>query len=228
MTSPLTAITSMATRGILGDLAGDFERRTGVAVELTAMGGVEAQRRLREGCAADLVFLAAAALDGLVRDGLVLAEGRTDYATSAAALAVPAGAPRPAIATPDDVRQAMLAGRRVAFSTGPSGDQLKALWSRWGIAEAMGSRSLLAPPGTPVAALLARGDADLGLQQLSELKGQPGIDILGELAADIIPHTRFAGAVGSACRRPQDARAFLAFLASGDAAEAIRRGGMRP
>jgi molybdate transport system substrate-binding protein len=228
MGTKLTGITSMATRHILEGLALEFSRRSGIAVSLTAMGGVEAQKRLREGIGADLVLLASSAIERLEAEGRLVRGSRTDYARSVVALAVTAGTRHPPVATVEEVRDAMLAARRVAYSTGPSGDHLEALWEAWGIARAMGPRALLAPPGVPVAQFLASGEADLGLQQYSELLDQPGIEILGPLPDEIQPATVFSGAIGATSKEIDAASAFLSFISSPGAAAAIRRGGMHP
>ena len=86
----------------------------------------------------------------------------------------------------------MLEARRICYSTGPSGDHLKALCEKWGVAESVLGRALMAPPGVPVASVVARGDADLGFQQLSELIGQPGIEVLGPLPPEIQAVTIFS------------------------------------
>ena len=96
----------------------------------------------------------------------------------------------------------MLEARRICYSTGPSGDHLKALCEKWGVTESVVARALVAPPGVPVASLVARGDADLGFQQLSELIGQPGIEIVGALPPEIQAVTVFSAGVSSTVRRP--------------------------
>ena len=228
MTIQLSGVTSMAARHILEELGRLFETQTGIKIAFTAMGGVEAARRLREGLPVDLAALAAPALDKLAQEGHLVPGARLDYARSDVALAVPAGAPHPPIDTAEAVRAAMLKAKRFAYSTGPSGDHVKALWERWGITPEMAVRGLQAPPGVPVATLLAQGEADLGLQQLSELLGQPGIEILGPLPPDIELVTIFAAATGIHSQAPEAAARFLAFLTSDEAQQAVRRSGMQP
>ena len=122
----------------------------------------------------------------------------------------------------------MRAARSIGNSTGPSGAHLARLLERWGIADIVAPRLVQAPPGVPVGALVARGDADLGFQQLSELMDVPGLDIVGALPPEIQEVTVFAGAVCSASTRREDAAALLAYLASPDASSAKRRHGMEP
>ncbi len=222
----LSGVTSMAARGVLAELAAAHADQGGTIVAFTAMGGVEAARRVREGLAVDLVALAAGVIDALAAEGRLLAGARVDYARSGIAAAVPAGATPPPIETEAGLRAALLAAPRVAYSTGPSGDHLTALWRRWGLD--MAGRAVQAPPGVPVASLLARGEAELGFQQLSELMGAPGITLLAPLPASAQLVTVFACAATAGCAAQDAARAFLRFLASPAAAAAIRRAGMEP
>ena len=93
-------------------------------------------------------------------------------------MAVRAGAQWPSIYNDESVKQAVLEARKICYSTGSSGDHLMKLWERWGILGTISERAIQAPRGVPVAALVARGDADLGFQQLSELLHFPGIQQL--------------------------------------------------
>ena len=144
------------------------------------------------------------------------------------AIAAPEGAPRPAIGDEEEAKQEMLRAKAVCNSTGPSGDHLKHLWERWGIGEAVAATAVQAPPGTPVAALLANGEADLGVQQLSELMDMPGIVILGPLPAAIQTITLFEAGVASASVQPDATRAFIDFLCSPEADAAKHQRGMEP
>ena len=222
----LRGVTSMATRSILSEIGAAFAAQSGIGVAFEAMGGVDAARAVREGRAVDLVALANGPVDALIREGHAMAGTRTDYAVSSIAVAVRHGAPRPSIATAEAVRRASAAARRVAFSTGPSGDHIGRLLAGWGQDGA--GHALVAPPGVPVATLVARGEADLGFQQFSEMTGVDGIDVLGTMPAPIGLDTVFACAAGAKTTEAAAARAFLAFLAGPAAADAIRRGGMVP
>lgn len=216
---PLSAISSMAMRQVLAELVEAYGPQEAIALE--AAGGVDVLRRIEAGEAFDVVVLAREAIDRLAAGGRVDPASRVDLARSRAALAVRAGAPHPRIDTGAAVRDA-LAGARVAYSTGPSGRHLLRLVERWGIAP----RLVEAPPGIPVARLLACGEADIGMQQASELLGQPGIAVIGVLPPEIEEVTVFAGAVGSASARRDGATGFLAHCASPAAAAAKRRHGM--
>ncbi|WP_186168090.1 substrate-binding domain-containing protein [Burkholderia gladioli] len=224
----LGLISSMATRQLLARLAEDYRAATGQAVAIESVGGVDAARRVADGEAFDLVVLADAALAKLAAGGHLDGAGRVAIARSEVAVAVREDAPHPAIDSGAAVREAVLRARSIGYSTGPSGTHLEALFAQWGIAETIASRIVRARPGVPVAALIAAGEVELGFQQRSELLDQSGIAIVGPLPDEVQAVTVFAGAVGSLCTRRDAAAAFLAFLASPQAAAAKLACGMSP
>jgi len=226
MTSVLRGISSMATRQVLGELAADCEKQSGVRVEIESVGGVDAAKRVQAGEAFDLVFLAADAIDKLVAAGK--AAGRVDLVRSGVAVAVQAGAPRPDLSSEQAMKQSVLAAASIGYSTGPSGTALLQLFGRWGIAEQLQGRLVQAPPGVPVGTLVARGEVALGFQQLAELIHLQGIDIAGALPEPVQIITTFSGATCTASQHAGAAREVLAFMASPQAAQAKRRQGMEP
>jgi molybdate transport system substrate-binding protein len=228
MAAPLTGISSMATKALLADLARAYEARAGQAVAIESVGGVDAAKRVQAGEAFDVVVLASDAIDKLIASGHARAGTRTDVVRSAVAIAVRAGVPQPDIGTAAALKAAVLAAKTVGVSTGPSGVELLRLFERWGIAEAIRSRIVQATPGVPVGALVARGDVELGFQQLSELIHLDGITIVGGMPPDAPIVTTFSAAICSASARADDVQALLQFLRSPDAAEAKRRQGMEP
>lgn len=228
MNAPLAIVSSMATRQVLAELLAAYESRAGQPAALSAMGGVDAAKRLRAGEAFDVAILASDAIGELAREGRLVPGSRVDLVRSGVAIAVRAGAPRPSIATEDDVRRAVLDARAIGYSTGPSGVRLAKLFERWGIAGVIAERIVQAPPGVPVGTLVARGDVDLGFQQLSELRDLPGIDVLGPLPDPIQIVTTFSGAVTATSARPDAGRALLSYLASPAGDVAKRRRGMEP
>jgi molybdate transport system substrate-binding protein len=228
MTSPITGLSSMAVRQILAELAAGFSRETGNQVAFTSVGGVEAARRIRSGEPADVVVLAAKAMEQLEAEGHLAPGTRTPFARSGIAMAVRAGLAHPSVADAAAVRQAILDADRLCYSTGPSGDHLQSLWEQWGIADAVRPRAVQAPPGVSVATVLARGDAEIGFQQLSEMLGEPGIEIVGPLPADIQAITIFTAGLSSRSLLPEKARALIAYLASPEADVPKRRHGMEP
>ena len=222
----ISLLSSMATREVLADLAGQYQQLSDHQLTLESAGGVDVARRVQAGEAADVVVLAAKAIDELIRAGRLLADSRVDLVKSGIAVAVNAGAEQPDISTEAAVKAAVLAAPTLSYSTGPSGVYLVSLFERWGIYEHIRSRIVQAPPGVPVGSLVARGEVALGFQQLSELLRLPGIAVLGPLPPEIQSITTFSGAVAVACPNPDAARGLLAFMASPQAAPAILRQGM--
>ena len=228
MSPPLTGISSMATRGVLAELALLYGQQRGLAVQIEATGGVDAAKRVLAGDVFDLVVLAADAIERLIAAGRVLPGSRVDLVQSGVAVAVRAGAALPEISTQSALRSAVLAAHSVGISTGPSGVQLAQLFERWGLADQIRSRTVVAPPGVPVGALVARGEVALGFQQLSELILLAGIHIVGPLPADVQINTLFSAGVCSSSVQPQAVQALLGFLTSPQASEAKLRHGMTP
>jgi molybdate transport system substrate-binding protein len=231
LSDPITAISvisSMATKTVLAALARELGARSERAVQLESVGGVDAAKRVQAGEAFDVVVLARDAIERLLATGHLTAGSRVDLMRSGVAVAVRAGAQRPAIDSEEALREAVLGAATLGYSTGPSGVALARLFEDWGIAAELRERVVTPPPGVPVGALVAGGEVELGFQQLSELMHVPGIQVLGPLPAPVQIFTTFSGAVGVASKQPEAARAFLAFLASPDAALAKRREGMDP
>ncbi|WP_246025027.1 substrate-binding domain-containing protein [Paraburkholderia dinghuensis] len=223
----LTGVGSMATRKLLADLIDQYRRESGCRVSVTSIGGVEAVRRVQDGEPFDFAVLASGALERLAVDGHV-AVARIEIVRSGMAVAVAAGAPHPDIGSAAALRDAILGASRIGYSTGPSGEHLLKLIARFGIAQVIGSRIVQTPPGVPVASLIASGEVELGFQQLSELTGAPGIEVVGPLPPDVQLTTVFSAAICSASQRQEAAARFLAFLAS-EQTDAVKRAhGMEP
>ena len=216
----------MATRQVLADVADLWRQRGHGDAAFESVGGVDAARRVQDGEPFDLVVLAADAIDKLIATGRVVAGSRVDIARSGVAVAVPVGAPRPAIATEEALRDAVLSAHAIGYSTGPSGVALCKLFERWGIFDTICDRLVQAPPGVPVGTLLARGDVTLGFQQGSELIHVEGVAVLGAMPPGLEIVTTFSGGVCSTSRQPDAARALLDFIRSPAADAARQRHGM--
>jgi molybdate transport system substrate-binding protein len=228
MSERITGISSMATRALLGELAQAYQQRTGGAVAIESVGGVDAAKRVQAGEAFDAVFLAADAIDRLIASGHAVAGSRVDLVRSPVAIAVRRWAPRPDVSDEAALKRAVLAARRISYSTGPSGVHLARLFERWGIAAEIAPRIVQAPPGVPVGSLVARGDVDLGFQQLSELMHLDGIDVVGGLPGDTQFITTFSGGLCAKSTQADAVRAMLDFMNSPSAADIKRRHGMEP
>lgn len=218
----------MATRQVLAELGAAFEQRSGCAVAIEAVGGVDAAKRVAAGERFDVVILASDAIDKLIAAGHLQAGSRVDLVRSSVAVAVRAGAPVPDIGSEAALKRAVLAARSISYSTGPSGVALAALFERWGVADEVRARTVQAPPGVPVGTLVARGEVELGFQQLSELIHVDGITLVGGMPSEVEITTIFSA--GLPVDGPQAARvrALLEFMTSPDAEAAKRRQGMEP
>lgn len=227
-TTTITGISSMATRQLLADLVAPFKRQSGWAVSIESVGGVDAAKRVQAGEAFDVVVLASNAIDQLIAGRSVVVGSRADLVRSGVAVAVRSGATRPDIGSEDAVRRAVLAARSISYSTGPSGVYLSRLFERWGIDRLIADRIVQAPPGIPVGSLVARGEVELGFQQLSELMHLSGIDVVGPLPPEIQVITTFSAGICAASKQADNVRTMLAFMTSANAVEAKRRNGMEP
>ncbi|GAB3471232.1 substrate-binding domain-containing protein [Polaromonas eurypsychrophila] len=228
----LKGISSMATRQVLAELVSAFERQSGCAVTMEAVGGVDAAKRVQAGEIFDVVVLASDAIDKLTTVGHLQAGSKVDLVRSGVAVAVRAGEPLPDLASEEAVKRAVLAARSISYSTGPSGVALVKLFERWGIAGEIAGRVVQAPPGVPVGTLVARGEVELGFQQLSELLHVEGISVVGPLPPAIQITTTFSAGVhvsvtaGSA--QAGRVHALLDYMRSPQAAETKQRQGMDP
>lgn len=225
---PLKGISSMATRQLLAELTAMFTRTHGQDIAIESVGGVDAAKRVQAGEAFDVVVLASDAIDKLIASGHVAPGSKVDLVHSGVAVAVRVGGAQPNLSSEETVRQAVLAARSVSYSTGPSGVALVKLFERWGILDAIKERIVQAPPGVPVGTLVARGEVELGFQQLSELIHVDGITVVGPLPSAIQITTTFSGGVCTTSNQPDAVRSLLAFMASSAAAQAKQRQGMEP
>jgi len=228
MTTEIKGISSMATRLVLAELVDAFQRRCGTRVAIESVGGVDAAKRVQAGEAFDVVILASDAIDKLIASGHVQPDSKVDLVRSGVAVAVRAGAPKPDISSEDAVRAAVLAARNISYSTGPSGVALAKLFERWGIVEQIKDRIVTPPPGIPVGSLVAKGEVELGFQQLSELINLDGITVLGPLPPAIQIITTFSAGVCAGSQQAAAVRAMLADMNTSEAAAAKLRQGMEP
>jgi molybdate transport system substrate-binding protein len=223
--------------GVYSELVPAFERASGhhlVTTRGPSMGdSPEAiPARLARGEAADVVILDGGTADALGKQGLVRADSKTELARSLIGMVVRAGAAKPDISSVEAFRRTLLAAKSIAYSDSGSGTYLSTtLFPRLGIADqvAVKSRRVRGPPsGEPVAQVVARGEAEIGFQQVSELIHVPGINFVGAIPAEVQPVFSFAGALTSTVRQPEAAGALIRFLASPEAAPVILKAGLIP
>jgi molybdate transport system substrate-binding protein len=214
-------------------LVPEFERATGHKV-LTAYGpsmGTTANAipvRLERGEPADVLIMVGYALDDLAKQGKVIADSRVELVKSPIGVAVKSGTPKPDISSADAVKRALLAARTIAYSDSASGVYVSTeMFAKLGIADAMKDKARKIP-ATPVGEIVAHGDAELGFQQISELKPVEGIDIIGPLPDELQKITVFSAGIASVSKEPDAGKALIKFLASPAAAATMVKSGLDP
>jgi molybdate transport system substrate-binding protein len=222
---------------VYAELGPGFERATGHHLITTRGPSIgdspEAiPARLARGEAADVVILDGGAADDLVKRGLARASGKVRLADSQIGMVVRAGAAKPDISSVDAFRNTLLAAKSIAYSDSGSGTYLSTeLFAKLGLRDALAgkSRKVRGPPsGEPVAAVVARGEADIGFQQVSELIHDAGVTFVGTIPKELQPGFSFAAAITTGAREPDAATALIRYLASPDAARAITNAGLTP
>lgn len=176
----------------------------------------------------DVLVMVGCALDDLAAQGVVVPGSRVPLARSGIGVVVRTGAPHPDISTTAALRQALLDAKSIAYSDSASGVYIETtLFKRLGIEAQMAGKARMIP-AEPVGAVVARGEAEIGFQQMSELKPIRGIDLVGPLPPEVQQMTVFSAGMLAAAPQPEAARALIAYLASPQAAEAITESGMEP
>jgi molybdate transport system substrate-binding protein len=214
-------------------LVPEFERATGHKV-LTAYGpsmGTTTNAipvRLERGEPADVLIMVGYALDDLAKQGKVIPDSRVELVKSPIGVAVKSGTPKPDISSADAVKRALLAAKTIAYSDSASGVYVSTeMFAKLGIADAMKDKARKIP-ATPVGEIVAHGDAELGFQQISELKPVEGIDIVGPLPDELQKITVFSAGIASVSKEPDAGKALIKFLASPAAAATMVKSGLDP
>jgi molybdate transport system substrate-binding protein len=226
-------MTSGAFTAALLELIGQFERATQnkIVVAATSIGTGENSipNRLRRGEPVDVVIVADGVLVGFIKDGLIMAESYTPLARSAIGMAVRAGALKPDISTVEGLKRTLLQAKSIAYSASVSGDYVSTeLFQRLGIVDQVASKSRRIEGGERVGAAVARGEAEIGFQQISELIPVSGIDHVTPLPPEVQKVSVFSAGVALSTRNSDGAQALIKFLASPEAAHAITKTGMEP
>ena len=229
----IKVMTSGALSAALRELAPSFERASGSTLIIVSGGSVAGAPdsipdRLQRGERADVLIMAAGGIDDLMKAGRVVAGSRVDLARSSIGIAVRAGAPKPDISSVDALKRTLLQAKSIAYSSSVSGVYVSTeLFQRLGIANQVLAKSRKVD-GEPVAAVVARGEAEIGFQQISELRPVPGIEVVGPLPPEVQRVTVFSAAAVAGSTNPSGGRALIAFLSSPAASPAIAKSGMDP
>jgi molybdate transport system substrate-binding protein len=224
----IKVIGSPGFREAYNALLPQFEKATGNHVTTIWDGVTNVAKRIADGEAADVVILPVVQIEELMKAGKLALGGRADVAKSGIGVAVSKGAPKPDLRSRETLKTALLKAKSISYSTGPSGVHMALLLKQWGIADAVKAKIVIAPSDTPVGEILARGGAEIGFQQVSELIRIKNIDYLGDLPADVQEVTVFAAAVHKSAAAPEAAKALVKYLSAPAAAPIIRKTGMEP
>jgi molybdate transport system substrate-binding protein len=214
-------------------LVPEFERETGNTVLIaygpsmgTTVNAIPV--RLERGEPADVLIMVGYALGDLVQQGKVITDSRVDLVKSPIGIAVKSGAPKPDISSADALKRALLEAETIAYSDSASGVYVSTeMFAKLGIADAMKGKARMIP-ATPVGEIVAKGEAEIGLQQISELKPVTGIDIVGPLPDTLQKITVFSAGVASVSKEPDAGKALIKFLSSPAARAEIVKSGMEP
>jgi molybdate transport system substrate-binding protein len=194
----------------------------------TGLGADAISSRVRRGEPVDVVILSRAQIDALASEGKVAAASRVDLARSSIGMGVRKGAAKPDISTVDALKRALLQARSVAYSAQVSGIYLTTeLFPRLGIADQMTKKGIRVDVGR-VGAVVARGEAEIGFQQISELMEVEGVDLVGPLPAEVQRVTIFTAVVAVSAKSPSAARALIEFFKSPRGIEVMAKSGLDP
>jgi len=222
----LRIVSGGAMRSLVLEAVPLFERVAGTTVDVRFALTSVLTKEIEAGAAFDIALLPRPELDELAAGGRIAAGTQADIARSAVGLCVRAGAGKPDITSVEAFRRTVLAARSIAYSDGPSGAYVAGLLARLGIADEVKTRTKLT--SAPVAELVARGEAEIGLQQIVAILPVKGADLVGPLPRELQNIIVYAAGIAAHSANADAARAFIAFMATPEVARIIRAKGMEP
>jgi molybdate transport system substrate-binding protein len=224
----IVVLSTTAAQDALKDLVPLFERASGHKINITYGPGPRVADRIRAGATGDLFIGPQEYNEPLLKEGKLVAGSGVDFAHSLMGVAIRAGAPKPDISTADKFKSAMLAAKSVSWSAGASGMQIVDIFKRLGINDAIEAKRVNPQGDEPVGAVVARGSAEVGIHQISQLLPVGGIEIAGPVPRDLQKVIIYAATALPGSKQPDAAKAFVTFLRSPPAAEIIKKKGMDP
>jgi molybdate transport system substrate-binding protein len=205
---------SNGVKAVMLEILPACEHKSGTKIDTVWGSTLGLQKDIQAGADGDLAMLTAQVIDGLISAGKAAPGSRVDLARSGIGIAVRKGTPKPDIASPEALKRALLAARSVSHSkTGQSGIYFPTVLARLGISDAMQSKLVVPEGGTPIGEVVARGEAEIGIQQISELLPVPGIEIVGPLPQPLQKITIFSAGVLATAQNQNRAKELLAFIA---------------
>jgi molybdate transport system substrate-binding protein len=230
----VTVLSTTAMKTAFEELGPAFEREMGYGLKLAFGPSLQLEKRLAEGEGADVAIVTHAGAQDLIAQGRGLAGSLADLARSFIGVCVAKGAPRPELASAEAFKAAMLRARSIALSKpvggGASGAHMASVFERLGIAAAIKDKSIYGAGGPAglVGLIVARGEAEIGIQQMAELMAVPGVEVVGPLPEALQSVTQFTAFVPSAARAPDGGRALIDFLRRPAAKTVIKAKGLEP
>jgi molybdate transport system substrate-binding protein len=230
----IKVLSTTAMKMVFEEIAPAFERATGhrLAVELGP--SLRQEKRLGEGEAADVAIVTRDGAEALIASGRIAPASLVDVARSSIGICVAKGAPRPDISSAEAFKRLMLAAKSVALSKpvggGASGVHMAKVFAQLGITEPMAAKSHYGAGGAAGLAglVVLRGEAEIGIQQMSELIAVAGIDVVGALPAELQSVTMFTGGIATSASHAEAGRALLQFLTTPDVKSVIKSKGLEP
>ena len=223
----ITVLGGMGIVSGLHDLAPAFEKMTGHKVVVRFEQTNDLNQMIASGVAADIAALQPQQVEAFIKDGKMVAGTKTNFAQAGVGVAVKKGAPRPDISTVAAFKAAMLNAKSIGYSRGGSGLISANVMEKLGIADQLKARTKFID-GIPVAEIVAKGEVEIGLQQINVILPVKGADYIGPLPKELQETVKFAAAALPSSKQSEIAKAFLKFIASPEAAPLLRKSGMEP
>jgi molybdate transport system substrate-binding protein len=227
-TTNAAEITVVAGAGPLPDVLGTlmpmFESATGNKVAISFKGGPELAADVKKG-GVDLVITGTEQVDDFAKSGDVASDGKTLLMISKVGIGVKAGAPKPDVSTPEKLKAALLAAKTVGYSQGASGRYFLTVLQKLGITDPVKGKAVVVQ-GRPVGAAIASGEAEIGVQQVAELRPVAGVDQFAEMPAELQTKIPYSAGISAKAKDPATARALVSFLRSAQAQDVLKRKGM--
>src|SRR5215470_1976762 len=223
----ITVLVGMGVISGVSDLAPAYERLTGHSVVVRFEQTAAMNQKINSGAPADIAALQPEQVDNFIKQGKMVPGSKTNFAQAGVGVAVRAGAPRPDISTVDAFKNAMIQAKSIGYSQAGSGMIAAKVMEKLGIADQLKPKTKFIN-GLPVAEAVAKGEVEIGLQQINVIIPVEGADYIGPLPKELQDTVRFSAAVLTVSKQKEVARAFLNFIASADAGPLLRRSAMEP
>jgi molybdate transport system substrate-binding protein len=227
----LKILTSVALTSVLDELAPMFEKATGAKLSIDYNLIAVQRKRILEGESADVIILSRGVMDELQKQDKIGASGLVNVAGTPVSVAARAGAPTPDISTADAFKQTLLNARSIVYADpargGASGVYFARVLDRLGIAEQMNAKTILVP-GAQAAEVVAKGEAELGVAQASEIVPVAGAQLVGPLPGEFASMTVFTAGIGAVSQSPDPANELIKFLTGPEAARRFKAKGFEP